>query len=39
MWYDHIGEPTIADAIIDRLAENANKIELKGESLRKRKNP
>lgn len=37
-WYDYINEPTIADAIMDRLAENAHKIELKGESLRKKKN-
>ena len=37
-WYDYIGEPTIADAIMDRLSARMNKIELKGESLRKRKN-
>lgn len=35
-WYDYIGEPTLADAIMDRLAVNANRIELKGESLRKK---
>ena len=34
-WYQIIGEPTIADAICDRLLHNAYKIELKGESLRK----
>ncbi len=34
-WYEFIGEPTIADAIMDRLAGNAHRIELKGESLRK----
>ena len=35
-WYDYIGEPTLADAIMDRLVNNATHIELKGESLRKR---
>ena len=34
-WYQTIGDPTIADAICDRLLHNAYKIELKGESLRK----
>jgi DNA replication protein DnaC len=37
-WYQVIGEPTIADAICDRLMHNAYKIELKGESLRKKNN-
>ena len=36
-WYEYIGEPTIADAIMDRLSVNAHKIELKGESLRRKK--
>ena len=36
-WYDFIGEPTLADAIMDRLAGNAHRIELKGESMRKKK--
>lgn len=36
-WYDYIGESTIADAIMDRLAVNAHRFELKGESLRKKK--
>lgn len=36
-WYEFIGEPTMADAIMDRLAGNAHKIELKGDSLRKNK--
>lgn len=35
-WYDYIGDPTLADAIMDRLSVNATKIELKGESLRKK---
>ena len=37
-WYEYINEPTLADAICDRLTANAHKIELKGESLRKNKN-
>ncbi len=36
-WYDAIGDPTLADAILDRLVHNAYKIVLKGESMRKRK--
>ncbi len=36
-WYDYIAEPTLADAIMDRLLSNANRIELKGESMRQRK--
>ena len=36
-WYDYIGDPTLADAIMDRLVANSNKIELKGESMRQRK--
>jgi DNA replication protein DnaC len=38
-WYEIIGNPTIADAILDRLVHNAYRIELTGESLRKKKNP
>lgn len=34
-WHEVIGEPTVADAICDRLFSHAEKIELKGESLRK----
>jgi DNA replication protein DnaC len=37
-WYEYINEPTLADAICDRLTANAHKVELKGESLRKKKN-
>lgn len=37
-WHDHIGNPTIADAILDRLIHNCHKIEMKGESMRKLKN-
>jgi DNA replication protein DnaC len=36
-WYDVIGESTIADAILDRLVNGAHRIDLKGESLRKKK--
>src|SRR5262249_20397077 len=36
-WHKQIGDPTIADSILDRLVHNAYRIELKGESLRKTK--
>jgi len=36
-WYDMIGNPTLADAILDRLVHNAYRIELTGESLRKQR--
>lgn len=36
-WHELIGEPTLADAILDRIIHNAHKIILKGESLRKTK--
>lgn len=36
-WHDYIGEPTTADAILDRLLEKAHRIEMKGESMRKNK--
>jgi len=36
-WHHIIGEPTIADAICDRLLHHSYKIELKGESIRKSK--
>jgi len=32
---DVFGDPTIADAILDRLMHNAHRLTLKGESLRK----
>ena len=35
-WYDLIGEKTVADAIMDRLVHNAQRIELTGESLRRK---
>ncbi len=37
-WYDYINEPTLADAIMDRLTANAVRIELKGESMRRKNN-
>jgi DNA replication protein DnaC len=36
-WHEVIGEQTIADAVLDRIVHNAHRIELSGESLRKRK--
>jgi DNA replication protein DnaC len=35
-WFETIGDSTIADAILDRLAHTAHRIELKGESMRKK---
>ena len=35
-WYNYIKEPTLADAIMDRLTANARRIELKGQSLRRK---
>jgi DNA replication protein DnaC len=37
-WHDQIGDPTIADSILDRLVHNAHRIELAGASMRKSKN-
>jgi DNA replication protein DnaC len=34
-WYEVIGNPTLADAILDRLVHNAYRLDLTGESLRK----
>lgn len=36
-WYEYLGDPTLADAIMDRMTANAIRIELKGESLRRKK--
>ncbi len=38
-WHAAIGDPTLADAILDRLIHNAYPINMKGESMRKRHNP
>ncbi len=35
-WHDQIGDPTYADAILDRLVHNAYRFEMKGESTRRR---
>ena len=37
-WYEIIGEKTIADAILDRLIHQSHRIELMGESMRKKRN-
>jgi DNA replication protein DnaC len=34
-WHEQIGDPTLADSILDRLLHNAYRLELKGESMRK----
>jgi len=38
-WYEIIANPTLADAILDRLVHNAYRIELTGESMRKQRAP
>jgi len=38
-WHDYLGQATLADAILDRLVHHAYKIELQGESMRKKKSP
>ncbi len=35
-WHEVVADPTVADALLDRLIHNAHRIELKGDSLRKR---
>lgn len=35
-WHDYLNDPTLADAILDRLVHNAIRIELEGESMRKK---
>lgn len=36
-WHEYLAEPTLADAILDRLVHNAYKIDLQGDSMRKKK--
>ena len=36
-WHEHLNDPTLADAILDRIVHNAYKVELQGESMRKKK--
>jgi DNA replication protein DnaC len=38
-WHEQIGDPTLADGILDRLVHNAHRIEMQGESMRKRSKP
>ena len=38
-WHEQIGDPTIAHGILDRLVHNAHRIEMRGESMRKKRNP
>jgi DNA replication protein DnaC len=37
-WHEQIGDPTLADAILDRLVHNAHRIEMRGDSMRKKTN-
>jgi DNA replication protein DnaC len=39
LWHEYLGEPTVADALLDRLLNNAHRLELSGESLRKNGKP
>ena len=34
-WHDVIADPTLGDAILDRIIHNAHRLELKGDSLRR----
>jgi DNA replication protein DnaC len=36
-WHDQIGDPTIADSILDRLVHHAHHIQMQGESMRKKR--
>jgi DNA replication protein DnaC len=36
-WHEQIGDPTVADSILDRLVHNAHRIEMHGESMRKKR--
>ena len=39
VWHEYLGEPTVADALLDRLLNNAHRLELRGDSLRKNGKP
>lgn len=39
LWHENIRDPTIADAILDRVVHSAHRIEMKGESMRKLQKP
>ncbi len=34
-WHEYLGEPTVADAVLDRLLQSAHRLERKGDSLRR----
>jgi len=34
-WHEQIGDPTLADGILDRVVHNARRIEMRGDSMRK----
>jgi DNA replication protein DnaC len=36
-WHEQVGDPTVADGILDRLVHNAHRIEMKGDSMRKKR--
>ncbi len=38
-WHEQIGDPTAADSILDRLVHNAHRIEMRGDSMRKKRGP
>jgi DNA replication protein DnaC len=38
-WHEYLGDPTLADAILDRLVHNAHRLVLQGDSLRKQRTP
>ena len=36
-WHEQIGDPTVADGILDRIVHNAHRIEMRGDSIRKKR--
>ena len=38
-WHGQIGDPTAAGGILDRLVHNAHRIEMRGDSMRKKRGP
>ena len=36
-WHEQIGDPTVADGILDRLVHNAHRVEMRGDSMRKKR--
>jgi DNA replication protein DnaC len=38
-WHNLIGDPTYADAVLDRIVHNAHRINLTGESMRRKRKP